>query len=467
MLTTEAVNKTSRGYTDHKIYPLFTIYQNSCLEIRDCSITSGNLGENNGPGIQDVCFYLKGLNPNEMHLWNRETQPTLYIQSTMIRSFFQAIQSAQMGRILMDKVFVSECNNHAVDILNPFVFEMRECVVENCKKSCINLRFSKGFQGLGQVERRVLVRQSEFKKVKSYGISIFGDNMNFQNCQIEIGENKMMSCAKDGIGIKNLNVKSVLVEKNEVTGSSGNGIFLQNILDINSFSQVLVKSNKIMKSQLYGMVVMNAGVYSETNEITENMKGGLLISDGGDKEIQNEDFYKQYALRNIFNCDNIHQNSDSGVIIIGGGKGPIIFNACQLQLNATNGLYIKQDQEGSLSTKTTGTDEGAKSARGGGESNRDILLDKCNISENLMSGVYVKSLIHPLYSKETMIYGNNSFAVYIQRAEDKGKVVFKGETKNSKLKEYVSGQVGGAWGLINEKGGNSHSVCKRPACNIF
>jgi len=74
-----------------------------------------------------------------------------------------------------------------------------------------------------------------------------------------------------------------------------------------------------------------------------------------------------------------------------------------------------------------------------------------------------------LYSKETMIYGNNSFAVYIQRAEDKGKVVFGSGAKKSKIKEYVSGQVGGAWGLINDRGPVSAgtSICRRPACNMF
>ena len=438
--------------TENRIH-LFAIYPNTVLDLKDCRITSRN--NDTGNTSQDICFYLKS--PQTSVLQELINHPNLIVQSTFISNFYTAVQNYMVGRVYLEKIFISNSKDHAINISNPYILEMKECIIENSFKSCVNIRFSKDIES--DVERRVLIKNNEFLKGQSYGVSIFGENMTPQACIIVLEENKIAWFQKDAIGIKNLNINAIYLQANDLANNNGNGICAHNVIDTKTFCQIRLGKNKIQHNHLYGITLIDASFYSEHDEITLNAKGGVIISAA--EKIKNKKeytFYKNCPLRTIFNSTKIMNNNDSGVVIVGSLKGPIIFNSCQLSEN-TNGMYIKQIQVEDFKKPEA-------NAASLDDSNQlgSIVLERCSVLHNTSSGIYLRNMTNKMYIKATAIYGNKNYAIYIQNQEEADHLVLTQEGKE-KVRDYISGFIGGSWGLLH--GQNSSTACHNSNCSIF
>lgn len=439
--------------SEGKICPLFIIRSNSFLEVRDCELSSKRTKEI----FQDVCFLVDhgGVNIESQSINESNLNPSICIQSSFIRNFSTAVQNNFLGKIYLEKLFISNIHGHALNISDPDILEVIECTIEDTGKSSLNLRFS------GEVPshttRRVLIDKNKFVKGGGSGISIYGDNMKAQLCTVEIRGNQLSSFKKDGIGIKNLNIRQVTIEKNNISDSSRNGIFLQNLLDTVSLHQVKLAENKISYSHLYGLFLMDVSCYSEKDEIFQNAKSGIFLSSSTPITKDEISFYKSCPLRMIFNFVNIYGNKESGVSVMGDLKGPVILNSCGIHEN-TNGFYIKQSpQDVSIVGKS------AVQAISDPTGLSNIMLEKCVITQNELSGIHLKQISTKMYLKETLIYDNRNYAIFIQNENEKDHIVFKDGDK-SKVKEYIAGYIGGSWGVVFEQNTN---ICKKATCNVF
>ena len=451
-VTTELHRTENHSTIESRIYPLYIIYSNSTLELRDCKLLSKNT-EAYSQSAQDVCFYLRQTHTSILK--EADLHPTLIIQSTFITNFYTVIQNSLLGKIYLEKLYVSKSRGHALNISNPFILEIKESVIESTAKSCINIRFSK--EMVSDAERTVIIKKNEFSYGQTYAISIFGENIISQMCSIVISENKVHGFQKDGIGFKNLNINGISLESNEIFNNAGNGVCIHGVVDTKSFSQVRLSGNKITQSKLYGLTLIDSSVYSENDEIFQNSKGGVILSAAEKiKNLQEFTFYKNYPVRNIFNSTKILNNGDSGLTIVGFMKGPLILNFCQISDNV-NGIYVKQTPI-SLFDKSDNEKVQAMSQGFG-----DIVLKECNVSCNTSSGIYVKSVTNKLYMKGGSVHGNKNFAVYLESQEDINHLEFQKEGKG-KARENVSGYIGGSWGILYE---NNYSKCKPGKCEIF
>ena len=447
-----------------RMYPLFRVYTNSRLEVRDSNISSKNRNSHSGVNFPDICFFLDYQCFNNTNgIRDLELQPSVHIQSSFISDFYTTVQNNTLGSVYLEKLYISKSQGHAVNISNPYILEMKECTIEDTMKSCINLRFSLDIST--ELKRRVVLENNKLNKGLNYGISIFGENMKAQLCDVSIIQNQLSFFEKDGIGIKNININKVRIEKNQILSSARNGIFLQNLLDSTTFEQVHLSENKITQSHLYGLVIMDSSCFSEKDEIFQNAKAGILLS-GSNKGITREEasFYKKYPLRNIFTASDIYFNKESGITIIGYLKGPIILNSCSIHEN-TNGIYIKQPSlspsERGLDTSTSHIQVTDPSCDPSALSS--IMLDKCSVFQNELSGIHMKGISVKTYLKETTIYENRNYAIFIQNETDKDNIIFRNGEKG-KVRDYISGYVGGSWGVLFEQNFN---VCKRANCSIF
>ena len=433
ILNSPSKNETIQAAFDTRIYPLFRIGSTGgILEVRDSNISSRNKALN----IHDICFYSDTQNQQV------ENSPAVHAQSTFINRFSVAFQNNMLGRFYLERLFIKNTHNHALNISNPEILEMKECTIENTSKSCVNLRFSLEFT-LDQ--RKVLIEKNKFSKGQSYGISIFGENMKSQSCEINILENTISYFEKDGIGIKNLNISQVKLEKSQILHSSRNGISIQNVFDLVNFYQVHLIQNKISQSHPYGLMLADVSCFSEKDEISQNGKAGVLVK-GSAKPLTKEEtaFSKKCSLRNIFSFANVYYNKESDVTVYGYLKGPMILTCCGIHENS-NGIYIKQED--------------------GGVENpveNDVVTDKCAIFQNELSGIYVKRIGVKAYLKEVLIYENRNYAIFIQNEEEKDQVIF--QYGRNKVKKNIAGYVGGSWGMMF---GENHNVCKRVTCSTF
>lgn len=426
------------------------IYGNSTLDVRDCRITSKNT-DLTSQAFRDTCFYLK--NPQNIILKKSDGHPTLIAQSTFISNFYSVIQNSILGKIFIEKLYMSHSRNHALNISNPYILDMKECIIEDSTKSCVNLRFSKEIAS--DTERSILIEKNDFTTGQSYGISIFGENTIHQNCSIKLNGNKISGFQKDGVGIKNLNVREILISENQIDNNKGNGICIHNVLDTQTFSQVQCFKNKISQSHLYGLTLIDVSFYSENDEISLNSKGGIIIS-AGDKIHNKQEFifYKNHPVRTILNSTQVVQNRDSGLIVVGAMKGPIILKSCQIKEN-TNGLYIKQSSI-DLS-ESNSPRESVIQGLG------DIVLEKCSVVFNTLSGIYLRNVASKMYMKETLIHGNKNYAIFIQNPQDVDNLTLDEDGK-TRIREYISGHIGGNWGMIYEQNSN---ICKTTKCSMF
>jgi len=136
ILNSPSKNETIQAAFDTRIYPLFRIGSTgSILEVRDSNISSRNKALN----IHDICFY---LDSQSHHV---ENSPAVHVQSTFIHGFSTAFQNNMLGRFYLERLFIKNTHNHALNISNPEILEMKECTIENTSKSCANLRFSLEF----------------------------------------------------------------------------------------------------------------------------------------------------------------------------------------------------------------------------------------------------------------------------------------------------------------------------------
>ena len=462
-LTSKNNGQITYSSNEGRIYPLFRIQASSVLEIRDSNISS----QNNSPanlGFQDICFFLEHQSHNQSNrsLEDLETQPMVFVQSSFISNFSTVIQNKMLGRIYLEKLYINNTHGHALNISNPYVLEIKECTIEQTAKSCINLRFSLELPLTFQ--RKVLIENCKLNEGKNYGISIFGEHLSPQACDIHIMENHITAFEKDGICIKNLNISKVRIEKNQITNNRRNGVSLQNVIDTVSFQQVKMTQNKISQS-LYGLMITDVLFYSEKDEIYENAKAGILFS-GPMKPLAKDEmaFYRNFPLRSILNQANIYYNKEAGLTIIGNLKGPVILNSCKVHDN-TNGVYIKQLSYGfevcenatnprhSLIGSNTLCDPDLS----------HITFDKCVISQNEISGVHIKGILTKAYFKQTLIYENKNYAIFIQNENEKTHLEFQDKDQH-KVREYISGYVGGSWGALFEQ---KYNVCKNTTCTIF
>jgi len=370
-----------------------------------------------------------------------------------------AVQNSICCKLYIEKLFVSNNHSHAINISNPHILSIKECVITNPGKSCINIRFSKEI--FFQESRYVRIERNELCK-GSYGISIFGENITPQSCTINITENRICQNTKDGIGMKNLNISKVTIEKNQIVDNGGNGLFLNHVLDTTNFLQVNLKENKILESRLYGLAISEVAVFSDKDEIMRNHKGGVLLT--GQEKVPSEqeiEFFKSYPLRNIFSTTKINNNKDSGFQIIGNLRGPLIFNSCEFYENM-NGLFIKQEPLNSTAYDEV-INKTAKKLILEDQIFGDVVLEKCVLFQNRLSGIHIKSINTKLYLRETTISENRNYAMFIESQQDKEKIVFK-ESDKGKVREHVSGHIGGNWGILYE---TNTASCKGNKCTIF
>ena len=498
-ITTEINNKSQQNsLSEDKIYPLFTIYPNSILELRDCNLKSENyidhqiqashLSQQSQQSqqsqrsslnslktplttIQDVCFFLKY--PLNKEYKEGAPQCGLTLQSCVLTNFWTCIQNTRLSLINIEKSYLSNSKCHALNISNPLKLAITESVIEKSNKSCINIRFSKGIDKT--IQRYIIIENNDFNKSMGYGISIFGENTISHLCKILIKNNRITQCLKDGIGVKNLNIDELEITLNDINNNKGNGIYLQNILDSLNFTQVRLSENKISQSQLYGFTIIDVSCYSEKDEIFQNEKGGIILT-GGDKinTLQEANYYKSFPIRNIFNSCSVNNNNDSGIIISAPLKGPLIMNTCEISEN-TNGIYIRQKLIDDLTTRNSSNNSNPNSGNRHIQSHNfnalisepllgQIVLEKCSILQNKASGIQIKSITDKLYVIDSIIHENKMNALYLTNEEDKTKLVFKDADKG-RLREYVTGFIGGEWGILFEE--PNTTTCKANKCNIF
>lgn len=455
------INYTGQSHansgTDEKVFSLFTVRQATTIELRDCEIKSLNFEKEHGfdvPYLNDTAFLLKYSKSTSTHRESSSTGPSLVIKNCRINRFMTAIQNTFLCSIYIEKCSFNDSRGHSINLSNPESFTIRESTIDKSGKSCLNIRFSKDISS--QIQRRVVIENNELLKSNSYGISIFGENMTHQTCALVIRNNLIISAKKDGIGIKNLNITGIKIIKNAITECHGNGVFLQNVIDGNSSGQVELRENKISQTHLYGMTIMDTSVLSDKDEFVANEKGGVIISAGDDvTTLEAYKIYKTSPLRCIFNSSNFNSNKDSGLIIVGCLKGPIILNSCEIYGNL-NGIFIRLKQLLNFGAKPAGGEPKNTESYSLGH----VLLDKCNIFQNKDSGLYLKALYEKLFFRETYVQENKRYAVFLANEQEKNYLVLE----KGKLKNFISGFVGGDWGLLYDQ---HERACKGTKCNIF
>ena len=439
---------------------------NSVLELRDCEIKSLNFIKEIGSEthtVNDAAFLLKHPKTTEIH----EDGPnlSLILKNCIVSKFCTAVESIFLSTICVEKSYFADCLSHALNVSNPYYFTVRDSTIENSGKSCVNIRFSKEIDCIFQ--RKVVVENCELNRSSGYGISIFGENMAHQACKLYIRNNRINKSKKDGLGVKNLNIQEILIAENHISESQGNGLFLQNVIDYQCLSRVESKANNIEKSHMYGLAVLDTCIFSEEDQLVRNEKGGVIIS-GGEaiSKTKEYEFYKSHPLRCLFNLCKIHDNKDSGIIIVGCLKGPVVLNSCDIH-NNSNGIYCRmkmlpqvnrrpvEDQERPLSPKFESNLPTPRGASLG-----HVVVENCNIFQNRENGLNLKCLCEKIFLKSTFLQENKSYAVYLDNAEDKENLILD----KIKMKQQINGFIGGDWGLLHDE---QEGVCKANKCRIF
>ena len=433
------------------LFPLFSIGSATTVELSDCEIRSMNFEKELGfdvPYLNDIAFLLKHSKNSQGRVGSN-----LILNNCRISNFLTAVQNTFMCSLSIEKCSFIENRGHTINLSNPESFTLNECIIEKSGKSCVNIRFSKEVPT--RALRKIAIEKNEFIKSNSYGVSIFGENMIYQACPILIHSNLMISPMKDGIGIKNLNIQQISIFKNTINGSNANGIFLQNIINGKCANQIELRENKIVRSSLYGLALIDAAVDSDSDEFIENDKGGVIIS--GSEEIKTLEEYCQYKASPLmckFTQAQLKKNKDSGLIIVGYLKGNIVLESCQIHENL-NGIYIRLKQLANFTTMKAGSASRVESCSLG-----HILLDKTNVFQNKDSGISLRAIHEKLRFRETLIQENQTYAIFLAEEQNKNYLVLE----KGKFKNFINGFVGGEWGLVD---GQSDRVCKGAKCNVF
>ena len=149
-------------------------------------------------------------------------------------------------------------------------------------------------------------------------------------------------------------------------------------------------------------------------------------------------------------------------------------NTCEISENA-NGIYIRQKAtDGSflITTRNTSNNSNVNSANPNLNNLNasvsepllgQIALEKCFILQNRISGIKIKSITDKLYLVECIIQDNKMNALYLTNEEERTKIVFK-DAENNRLREYITGLIGGEWGVLFEE---HNTACKPNKCSIF
>ena len=437
-------------------YSLFAIRgSNSHLELNDCLLKSiiSNQNQSNtiysneetkqSKDIHDVCFFIKAQ--------QEKTPAFLTIKSCGISNFSSNIDAFKFSNIKIYKSFFSNNKINGIYASNPMNIKIKESRFEKCEKSCINIRFSKDIY-TKTCKRGIIIKNNTFNNHSDHGIAIYSENLVHQNVILKINQNKISEIQKNAICLKNLNISEIEANHNRIFNISESGIFLTNVVDLNKYNQICLISNKINDCKGFGIQITDSQAKIEDCVIFRNYLGGIRFFG---KEIinskQDYDFYKENPLRNVISNCEIYQNKKFGLGIFGQLKGPLILKKINLYENC-NGLNINES-EGYILKKNK------KKIETLGQ----IYLENNKIYMNKSCGVYLSSLKSQAFIIETTIKENQEEAVILVKQNDKKFIHFK-DAELGKLREKVSGFIGGSWGeLFEEKGG----FCKGGRCIIF
>lgn len=428
----------------------------------DCEIKSLNhqLDQTTGSKPTDVAFLLKY--PRTIQFQEEGPNLSLILENCNINNFSTGIESLLLSKITVENSYFADCHYYAINISNPYYLKIYKSTIQNPQKSGINIRFSKQIDR--NLHRRIIIEGCNISDSKAYGISIFGENMIHHKCKINVHGNRILRSKKDGLGIKNLSMQEIRIANNAIWECQGNCIFLQNVIDCEESSLLEMKNNKLENSSLYGIAALDASLLSENDEITRNQKGGIIISGGETINDRNEyEFFKTRPLRCIFNNSIIKNNKDSGVILVGCLKGPVVLNSCEICENL-NGFYARLKPIPMLENNVNEQGRGRVSHNplaAQANSIGHLVLDKCNIFRNRESGMVLRSLSEKLFLKETIIQQNKVYGIEVASSEDKHNLVLE----KSQVKQFIDGFIGGEWGLLYDE---HEGICKTNAkCQIF
>ena len=453
-------------------FSLFLIKSNSILEVRDCqlkSLVKKNLLYTEEAKylneIHDVCFQLQA-NSTSISGNRPRRHGTLYLKSTTISYFASFIQMESYTSLYAQRCFFSESRGHSINVANPKTLKIAESIFEKSEKSSINIRFSRDLNE--ETARNITILENELLNSHSYGISIFGENLKHQNLTFVIMKNRIFHSKKDSIGIKFLNVSDLKILNNEIKSSKGNGIYIHNVYDSISNKQVVVSENRVTLSDSNGMLIKDSSCLLESNEIAQNNKNGVHIANSDSLNAEEYSFYKKNSMKLFLNNCRIFGNTETGVFISGILKGPMIINSCVLNENL-HGVMVNEKEVQNYSFVAS-SDDKTKQAQakvskqfGGSQRFAHILIEKSEVLRNIVAGITLRNLWSDLFVSENMMSGNKEYAIWIENVTDKNHLKLK-DLERGRLREFIQGYVGGAWGdAYEERGG----ACKGTTCSIF
>ena len=403
--------------------------------------------------IQDICFILKA----DANITNdKKNLVSLSLKSCRIANFFSIIEAHAFSTISLEKCYFADVKSYCINASNLLSAKIKENLFEKIEKSCINMRFSRTFTE--NVKRTVIIKENEFKNSLSYGISAFSESRYQHQCiSLSISKNTFASLRKDIVCLKNLSFNFIEIKQNEISNSKQNGIFLENCIDIQTDSQIELSHNKIFNCGGYGLSILDSPIKLSNNEIYQNEKGGINLA--GLENIKPEEI-KHFTLnpiRVILNECNIFDNNGFGIGVTGLIKGPVLIIKCYIYENL-DGIFVRENEEVKRKVRESSNKKIINQKCG------QISLEKSSIFQNKRSGIYLDCLMSEAFISETLIKDNQNQAVILTNQKDKNLIKFK-DNNTGKLRDFVFGFIGGAWGeLYEEKNDSCKGVSK---CAIF
>ena len=268
---------------------------------------------------------------------------------------------------------------------------------------------------------------------------VCGVNERDKPLNLRITNNRIKKCTGDAIVIKNFkNFKKILIKRNEVTETKGNGLTLLSLEQ--GVSNVEVRDNKIDSNKGNGIYICDAICEVADCHLIHNASKGIYIAKG-----------KSNKLASIIKNCTIRSNLGSG-IGLATGNTRLTINSCKIVKNKEYGIELDSTElEGnSFNFSARSMDGSCFAVR---DKKKAVVIRHGEISDNMKGGIYLDLKCNVLIY-EASVKNNGDAAILIEN--NKGTIEYSERTLKRKM---IQGGVKKKHKEINIYSGKKSKAC--------
>ena len=407
----------------------------------------------------------------------------LRMESCSIKNFYMGIFCGSNSRCIISQSQIDYIQSSCLLALNPIELTIRDSSFKECGGVAIDIRLVNGpevdsniplsypksqdeNENTEELYAKISIEACEISKIEKAGIAIYSDDSQSppicSNLKISLKANAINKNAGEAIYAKDIIINSFIITNNELSFNSGCSIALNNVKTIEN--NIISNDNLCNNSALgYGVLAINTLIDLSTSECLMNKKGGIFVVGGNEREgeINNMSISNCKANNNsghgigivdttniihLHKCETVN-NKDFGIVHslnkkrYSNTRDPYMSSAehfwksTSLVLHTAQSIQRENSQISLITTNTTQEDfEPSK-----------LEIDQCEIMDNQKGGIYLCN--GRLHINKAIIKENNNFAINLPYSEKKKVLTF---SKYSMKEIYISGIVGGNWGMYKQ-----------------